>query len=130
MCQIDAAIINHRPKTHAKRRFKAVTVDETWIYYYTPKTKQLSKQWVAPGGSAPKKAMTVSSAERVMAIIFWDVQEIILIDYFQKGQTSTGEYHATLVSYFHEKLRMERQKLAHKKTLSHQDNTPAHTSAV
>ena len=39
-----------------------VTVDETWIHYYTPETKNQSKMWTGPGESAPKKAMTVPSA--------------------------------------------------------------------
>ena len=51
-----------------KRRF--VTVDETWIHYYTPETKQQSKQWVTKGESAPKKAKTVPSAGKVMATVF------------------------------------------------------------
>ena len=52
-----------------------------------------------------------------MATVFLDAQGIILIDYLQKGQTITGEYYATLVSRFHEKLQTERPKLAHKKIL-------------
>ena len=38
------------------RRF--VTVDETWIHWYTPETKEQSKQWTSPGERAPKKAKT------------------------------------------------------------------------
>ena len=37
---------------------------------------------------------------------------------------------ATLLSRLHEKLRTERPTLAHKKNPFHQDNAPAHTSAV
>ena len=36
-----------------------VTVDKTWIYYYTPETKNQSKMWTGPGESAPKKAKTL-----------------------------------------------------------------------
>ena len=61
-----------------------VTVDETWIHYYTPETKNQSKMWTGPGESAPKKAKTVPSAGKVMATIFWDSHGIILIDYLQK----------------------------------------------
>jgi len=38
------------------RRF--VTVDETWIHWYTPEGKEQSKQWASPGEPAPKKART------------------------------------------------------------------------
>ena len=29
------------------RRF--ITVDKTWIHYFTPETKEQSKQWTSPG---------------------------------------------------------------------------------
>ena len=71
-----------------------VTVDETWIHYYTPETKNQSKMWTGSGQSAPKIAKTVPSAGKVMATIFWDSHGIILIDYLQKGKTITREYYA------------------------------------
>ena len=49
-----------------------VIVDETWIHYYKPETKNQLKMWTGPGKSAPKKAKTVPSAGKVMATIFWD----------------------------------------------------------
>ena len=49
------------------RRF--ITVDETWIHYFT-ETKEQSKQWTSPGESAPKKAKTVKSAGKVMVTVF------------------------------------------------------------
>ena len=47
-----------------------ITVDETWIHYFTHETKEQSKQWTLPGESAPKKAKTVKSAGKMMAIVF------------------------------------------------------------
>ncbi|GBN29866.1 hypothetical protein AVEN_62618-1 [Araneus ventricosus] len=47
-----------------------ITVDETWIHYYTPKTKEQSKQWVFKGDPAPKKAKTVKSAGKLMPQFF------------------------------------------------------------
>ena len=74
-----------------------VTVDETWIHYYTPETKNQSKMWTGPGEFAPKKAKTVPSTGKVMAKIFWDSHGIILIDYLQKGKTITGKYYSSLL---------------------------------
>ncbi|XP_023224988.1 putative uncharacterized protein FLJ37770, partial [Centruroides sculpturatus] len=51
------------------RRF--VTTDETWIHYYTPETKEQSKQWKHHSSPPPKKAKTVPSAGKVMASVFW-----------------------------------------------------------
>ena len=33
-----------------------ITMDETWIHYFTPETKEQSKQWISPDESASKKA--------------------------------------------------------------------------
>ena len=52
------------------RRF--VTVDETWMHWYTPETKEQLKQWTSPGERAPKKAKTLLSAGKIMATVFWD----------------------------------------------------------
>ena len=52
-------LLKHNPKEFL-RRF--VSVDETWIHWYTPDTKEQSKQWTSPGERAPKKVMTVLSA--------------------------------------------------------------------
>jgi len=56
-------------KTDFVRRF--ITMDGTWIHYYTPKSKQQSKQW-----TAPKKTRSVPSAGKVMASVFWDTKAI------------------------------------------------------
>ncbi|XP_014487341.1 PREDICTED: histone-lysine N-methyltransferase SETMAR-like [Dinoponera quadriceps] len=77
------------------RRF--VTVDETWIHWYTPETKKQSKQWISPGERAPKKAKTALLAGKVMATVFWDSQGVIYIDYLEKGKTVTGLYYAELL---------------------------------
>ena len=58
-------------KRHPKeflRRF--VTVDETWIHWFTPVTMEQSKQWTSPGERAPKKAKTVLSAGKVIGSVF------------------------------------------------------------
>ena len=66
------------------RRF--VTDDEKWIHWYTPETKEQSKQWTSLGERAPKKAKTVLSAGKFMATVFWDSQGVIYIDHLEKGQ--------------------------------------------
>ena len=88
------------------RRF--MTVDETWIHWYTPETKKQLKQWTSPGKRAPKKAKTVLSAGKVMATVFWDSQSMIYIDYLQKGRTVTGLYYAELLGRFVAKLQKKK----------------------
>jgi len=100
------------------RRF--VTVDETWIHWYTAGTKEQSKQWTSPSEPAPKKAKTVPSAGKVMATVLWDSQGVIYIDYLEKGKTVTGLYNAELLVRFAAELQKIRPHLAnatHRRTL-------------
>jgi hypothetical protein len=60
----------NKNKTDLVHRF--VTMDETWIHHYTPKSKQQSKQWTEAGFSAPKKTRSVPSAGKVMTSVVWD----------------------------------------------------------
>ena len=99
----DCLELFNRNSNEFLRRF--ITVDETWIHYNTPETKQQSKQWVSPGEPAPKKANVRLSANKVMAIVFWDPRGIIHIDYLQKGKPINGEYCANLLDRFNEDLK-------------------------
>ena len=110
------------------RRF--VTTDETWVHYYTPETKLQSKQWTESGSSAPKKAMVVKSAGKVMASVFWDAKGILLIDYLSKGKTINGEYYANILDQLHQNIQQKRPGLAHKKIIFHQDNARPHTCNI
>lgn len=67
---IERLAMFHSNKAEFLRRF--ITMDETWVHLFTPETKHQSKQWTARGESAPKKAKTVPSAGKVMALVFWD----------------------------------------------------------
>ena len=77
-----------------KRRF--ITVDETWIHYFTPETKEQSKQWTSPGETVSKKAKTVKLAGKVMVTVFWDARGIIHIDYLPSKKMINGDYAALL----------------------------------
>lgn len=101
-------------------------MDETWIHHYTPESKEQSKQWVEPGGSAPKKAKRV----KVMASVFWDAHGILLIDYLPKGKTINGEYYSNLLDQLDRNIREQRPAMAKKKVIFHQDNAPCHKSVI
>ena len=48
------------------RRF--ITVNETWIHYFIPETKEQSKQWTSP--SEPNEEGEEREVEKVMATVF------------------------------------------------------------
>ena len=57
-----------RNKQHFLHRF--VTTDETWAHYYTPETKQQSKQWKHVDSTPAKKAKAIRSTGKVMTSVF------------------------------------------------------------
>ena len=100
-------------------------MDETWIHHYTPESQQQSKQWAEAGCSAPKKTRSVQSAGKVVALVFWDAEDILFIDYLENGKTITGEYYSNLLTRLEEKICEKRPGLQKKKIIFHQDNSPA-----
>ena len=77
--------------------FRLVTVDETWVHYYEPGNKAQSRQWVGPGSPRPKKFKMQPSAGKVMAIVFWDAKDVIMLDFLPKRSTITGVYCANFL---------------------------------
>jgi len=73
------------------------TMDETWLYHYDPETKQQSMEWWYSGLPHPKKFRVQKSTGKVLALIFWDQDGILLIDYLPKGQTINAEYYSSLL---------------------------------
>ena len=74
-----------------------VTMDETWLYHYDPETKQQSMEWRHSDSPRPKKFRLQKSAGKVLASIFWDEDDILLIDYLPKGQTINVEYYLSML---------------------------------
>jgi histone-lysine N-methyltransferase SETMAR len=115
-------------KTDFVRRF--ITMDETWVYHYDPELRQQTAEWTEPGCSAPKQVKGSKSSKKIMASVFWDAKGILMIDYLQTGKTITGEYYCSLLDQLDVKIREKRPGLKKKKIIFHQDNAPAHKSAL
>ena len=62
-----------------------VTMDETWIHYYTPETKISPAEWTAVSESRLKRLQTQQWVGKVMASVFWNAYGILFIDYLKKG---------------------------------------------
>ena len=80
---------------------RLVTVDETWVPYNEPK----SRQWVGPGFPRPKKFKTQPSAGKVMATEFWDTKGVIMLDFLPKRSTIIGVYYANLLDQLRTAIR-------------------------
>ena len=86
-----------------------------------------SKQWKHPGSPPPIKLKRVHSAGNVMALILWDSQGVIMIDYLEQGSMIKGAYYAGKLRWLHREIPKKRRG---KLTLLLQDNAPPHTSQV
>jgi len=63
-------------------------MDETWLYHYEPEKKQQSMEWQHGGSAHTKKVCVQKSAVKVLALIFWKQDSILLI-IFQSAKLST-----------------------------------------
>ena len=77
---------------------RLVAMDETCLYHYDADTKQQSMEWRHSGLPRPKKFRVQKSIGKALALIFWDQDGILLIDYLPKGQTINVEYYSSLGS--------------------------------
>ena len=65
------------------------------------------------------------SAGKVLALIFWDQDDILLIDYLPKSQTINAEYYSSLLVQM-DILKEKRHGKVTKGVLFLHDNAPAH----
>ena len=71
-------------------------MDEIGIHNFTLESYQQLAEWTAAVESRPKRLKMQTSAEKVLASIFWDAQGILFIDYLKKGRTIISEYYIAL----------------------------------
>ena len=57
-----------------------------------------------------------------MASVVWDVDCILMVDYYQKGQTIIGTNYASLLRQLREIIKVKRRRKLSKIVLFHQDN--------
>ncbi len=74
-----------------------VTGDEIWIYQDTPDNKRQSMQWKHPDSPCAVKFKQILTKKKIMASMFWDCREIILVEFMKPGTTINGAaYHNIL----------------------------------
>jgi len=54
-------------------------------------------EWRHSSSHGPKKFRVQKSAGKVLPLIFWDQDSILLIDYLPKGKTINAEYYSSLM---------------------------------
>jgi hypothetical protein len=69
---------------------QTVTDDETWVHHYEPCSKQQIMEWEHPTFPETKKFKSQASAGKVMLLLFWDSNGLILEHYLEQGTTVTA----------------------------------------
>ena len=106
---------------------RIVTMDETWIRFYDPDTKQQSMEWRHSGSPRFKKFRVQESAGKVLASVFWDYYGVIINDFLDKGKTITGDYYSTLL--YVKKLKRKDAE-SYPKVFCFCRTTPLHTNLM
>ena len=76
---------------------RIVTCEETWVHHYTPEKKRASNKLRGMGEECPVKAKTRLSAGKVMAMVFWDLKGVLLVDFLHARRTVNAAYYCNLL---------------------------------
>jgi len=66
-------------------------------------------EWWHSGSPRPRKFRVQKSAGKVFALIFWDQDGILHIDYLAKGQTINAEYYSSVLVQLKDILKEKRR---------------------
>ncbi len=85
--------------------------------------------WCVEGETPPKKANWVRSAGQILATVFWDAEEVLLVQYHPKGETVTQHTYKETLKKLPQAIRRKRPNLHDGDILFIHNNTCPHTTA-
>ena len=121
----------HESKVHQDNFFDCiVTGDESWIHHYDPVSQLEAKVWKRLGEQISTRLHQERSAGKMMMIIFWDKDGVLLTEHLPHGTTIKGSCYASII----ERLRSVIVKKGHGKisrgVLLLHDNAPIHKCRI
>ncbi len=108
---------------------RVITVDESYIHHYDPKTKRESETWQRPGEPRSKKIRQQKSAGKVLLVAFFDCRGMVYQHVCPPHTKINKEYYLTVLKTLKDHIRRKRSELIGRWVL-HQDNATPHTAAV
>lgn len=90
-----------------------ITVDETWIHYYTPETSQQSRQWMEVSGQCSKEGKNYSISQKGDDNCFlgFSVSGAYRLS-LEKGKTINRKGYATLLEQLNDGIKTKSPHLA------------------
>jgi hypothetical protein len=82
-----AELIQRSEKDRDAFLSRIITGDETWVHHYDPLTNKLSMEWHHQSSPCKKKFKMQTSVGKVIASIFWDSEEILLVEFLEVPQS-------------------------------------------
>lgn len=107
-----------------------VTGDETWVFHFTPETKQQSREWRHSTSPKPRKFKQTQSAGKVMASVFWDRKGILLIDFMPPGTTINADRYCETLKKLRRAIQNRRRGMLSKGVRLLHDNARPHVARV
>jgi [histone H3]-lysine36 N-dimethyltransferase SETMAR len=105
------------------------TGDETWLYYYDPKLKRDSKEWVSKTGKRPVNVRAQKSAGKKMFALFFRRAGLVAKVMVPEGCTvNTRWYVRGCLTRVFRKLKKLRPVRGLQGVRLHHDNAPSHTA--
>ena len=71
-----------------------ITIGETWVRAYKPELKRQSTEWRHEGSPRRQKFLQYPSPVKLMVILAYDVQGVILCHFVPHGETVNSQYYA------------------------------------
>ena len=76
-----------------------VTGDEFWIHHYDPLSQLEAKVWTRLGEQTPTRLRQERSAGKIMMIIFWNKDGVLLTEFLPCGTTINGPCYASIIEW-------------------------------
>ena len=109
---------------------RIVTGDETWVYHYDPLSQLEAKVWKRRDEQTPTRVRQEKSIGKVMMIVFWDKDGILLTDYLPRGTTINGSYYASIIEQLRFAILEKRHRKVGRGVLLLHDNASVHKSKI
>ena len=108
---------------------RSVTGDETRVSHITPESQQQSLHWKHTDSPRRKKFKQMFSTRKMMCIIFWDSQGILLVEFLPQGTTINSDVYCETLKKLRCVIQNKRRRVLSATILSLHDNTQQHSAA-
>ena len=108
---------------------RVITADETWAYYWDPKTKIESSTWKHVDSPRATKVRQSKSAGKVMIITFFDCRGLVYQHEVPSKTTVNANYYVEVLKQLRRHILKKRPEIADNWILHHDNATP-HTARV